>query len=100
MRAETEALMDDKLDEEIDIAKKLLEIETDCEQASPVRYRIADLWDVISALKAKRSAAFALNVSVLLRVGCHVYQGVYGVLIGGANWLSRGSAQGSVARTG
>jgi iron(III) transport system permease protein len=23
-----------------------------------------------------------------------------GVLIGGANWLSRGSAQGSVARTG
>ncbi len=39
---------------------------------------------VISALKEKRGAAFALNVSVLLRVGCHVYQGVYGVLIGGA----------------
>ena len=39
---------------------------------------------VISALKEKRGPAFALNVSVLLRVGCHVYQGVYGVLIGGA----------------
>jgi membrane protease YdiL (CAAX protease family) len=39
---------------------------------------------VISALKEKRRAAFALNVSILLRVGCHVYQGVYGVLIGGA----------------
>ena len=38
---------------------------------------------VISALKEKRRAAFALNVSILLRVGCHVYQGVYGVLIGG-----------------
>ncbi len=23
-------------------------------------------------------------MSILLRVGCHVYQGVYGVLIGGA----------------
>ena len=39
---------------------------------------------VISALKEKRRDAFALNVSILLRVGCHVYQGVYGVLIGGA----------------
>ncbi len=39
---------------------------------------------VISALKDKRGPAFALNVSILLRVGCHVYQGVYGVLIGGA----------------
>jgi uncharacterized protein len=38
---------------------------------------------VISALKEKRRPSFALNVSVLLRVGCHVYQGVYGVLIGG-----------------
>jgi uncharacterized protein len=39
---------------------------------------------VIAALKEKRRAAFALNVSVALRVGCHIYQGVYGVLIGGA----------------
>jgi len=39
---------------------------------------------VISALKEKRSPAFALNVSVLLRVGLHVYQGVYGGLIGAA----------------
>ena len=39
---------------------------------------------VISALKEKRRAAFALNVSIALRMGCHVYQGVYGVLIGGA----------------
>jgi membrane protease YdiL (CAAX protease family) len=39
---------------------------------------------VISALKEKRRAAFALNVSIALRVGCHIYQGVYGVLIGGA----------------
>lgn len=39
---------------------------------------------VISALKEKRRPAFALNVSILLRVGCHMYQGVYGVLIGGA----------------
>ena len=39
---------------------------------------------VISALKEKRRAAFALNVSIALRVGCHVYQGLYGVLIGGA----------------
>jgi len=39
---------------------------------------------VISALKEKKRAAFALNVSIALRVGCHIYQGVYGVLIGGA----------------
>jgi uncharacterized protein len=39
---------------------------------------------VISALKEKKRAAFALNVSIALRVGCHMYQGVYGVLIGGA----------------
>lgn len=39
---------------------------------------------VISALKEKRRASFALNVSIALRVGCHIYQGVYGVLIGGA----------------
>jgi membrane protease YdiL (CAAX protease family) len=39
---------------------------------------------VISALKEKRGPVFALNVSIALRVGCHVYQGVYGVLIGGA----------------
>jgi len=38
---------------------------------------------VISALKEKRRASFALNVSIALRVGCHIYQGVYGVLIGG-----------------
>ncbi len=36
-----------------------------------------------------KTAAFSLVQTVLL-----------GVLIGGANWLSRGSAQGSVARTG
>jgi membrane protease YdiL (CAAX protease family) len=39
---------------------------------------------VIAALRDKRSPVFALNVSIALRVGCHVYQGVYGVLIGGA----------------
>jgi membrane protease YdiL (CAAX protease family) len=39
---------------------------------------------VISALKEKKGAAFALNISIALRVGCHIYQGVYGVLIGGA----------------
>lgn len=37
---------------------------------------------VIAALKEKRGAAFALNVSIALRVGCHVYQGLYGVLVG------------------
>ena len=36
-----------------------------------------------------KTAAFSLVQTVLL-----------GVLIGGANWLSRGAAQGSVARTG
>ena len=35
---------------------------------------------VISALKDKRGAAFAVNVSVALRVACHLYQGAYGVL--------------------
>lgn len=35
---------------------------------------------VISALKDKRGAAFALNVSVGLRVACHLNQGAYGVL--------------------
>jgi len=35
---------------------------------------------VISALKDKRGAAFAVNVSAALRVACHLYQGVYGVL--------------------
>ncbi len=39
---------------------------------------------VISALKEKRGPVFALNVSIALRVGCNVYQGVYGVLFGGA----------------
>ncbi len=39
---------------------------------------------VISALRDKRGAAFALNVSIALRVGCHLYQGLYGVLVGGA----------------
>jgi membrane protease YdiL (CAAX protease family) len=39
---------------------------------------------VISALRDKRGAAFALNVSIALRVGSHLYQGLYGVLIGGA----------------
>jgi membrane protease YdiL (CAAX protease family) len=39
---------------------------------------------VISALKEKKRASFALNISIALRVGCHIYQGVYGVLIGGA----------------
>jgi iron(III) transport system permease protein len=36
-----------------------------------------------------KTAAFSLVQTILL-----------GVLIGGANWLSRGAAQGSVARTG
>ncbi len=35
---------------------------------------------VISALKDKRGAAFAVNVSVALRVACRLSQGVYGVL--------------------
>ncbi len=35
---------------------------------------------VISALKDKRGAAFAVNVSAGLRVACHLYQGAYGVL--------------------
>jgi membrane protease YdiL (CAAX protease family) len=39
---------------------------------------------VISALKEKRGPTFALNVSIALRVGCHIYQGVYGVFVGGA----------------
>ncbi|MEJ0035030.1 MAG: CPBP family intramembrane glutamic endopeptidase [Gammaproteobacteria bacterium] len=39
---------------------------------------------VIAALKEKRGAVLALNVSVALRVACHLYQGLYGVLIGGA----------------
>jgi membrane protease YdiL (CAAX protease family) len=35
---------------------------------------------VISALKDKRGAAFAVNVSAALRVACHLYQGAYGIL--------------------
>jgi membrane protease YdiL (CAAX protease family) len=35
---------------------------------------------IIAALKDKRGTAFALNVSVGLRVACHLYQGVLGVL--------------------
>ncbi|MEJ1962001.1 MAG: CPBP family intramembrane glutamic endopeptidase [Gammaproteobacteria bacterium] len=35
---------------------------------------------VISALKEKRGPAFALNVSVGLRVACHLNEGAYGVL--------------------
>ncbi len=50
-RAEAEALMDEKLDEEIELARRLLELETDCDAASPVRFRVADLyWE-----KAKRA---------------------------------------------
>jgi tetratricopeptide (TPR) repeat protein len=50
-RATTEQLMEDKLDEEIELAKKLLELETECDSASPVRFRLADLyWE-----KAKRA---------------------------------------------
>ena len=48
---------------------------------------------VISALKEKRSAAFALNVSILLRVGLHVYQGVYGALIGAACATNNGQTR-------
>jgi uncharacterized protein len=36
---------------------------------------------VISALKEKRGAAFAMNVSVALRVTYHLYTGVVGVLL-------------------
>jgi uncharacterized protein len=36
---------------------------------------------VITALKEKRGAAFAMNVSVALRVTYHLYQGVVGVLL-------------------
>ncbi len=43
-RAATEALMDEKLDEEVELAKKLLELETECDSASPVRFRLADLY--------------------------------------------------------
>jgi len=43
-RAETESLMDEKLDEEIDLARKLLDLETDCDGASAVRFRVADLY--------------------------------------------------------
>ncbi len=43
-RVEAEQLMEDKLDEQIELAKKLLELETECDSASPVRFRLADLY--------------------------------------------------------
>lgn len=39
-----EALVEDKLDEEIELTLQLLSIETGCEDASPVRFRLADLY--------------------------------------------------------
>ena len=39
-----EELLDSKLDEEITLASDLLQYETGCEETSPVRYRLADLF--------------------------------------------------------
>lgn len=58
--ARAEATMDEKLDEEIKLAQDLLEFETGCEEVSPVRFRVADMfWD-----KSKR-AFFKSNDSQL-----------------------------------
>ncbi|MEZ0311217.1 MAG: tol-pal system YbgF family protein [Myxococcota bacterium] len=46
-----QALADEKLDEEIQLAKQLLQFETKCDETAPVRFRVADLnWE-----KSKRA---------------------------------------------
>lgn len=53
-----EVMMDDKLDEEIQLAHQLLDYESECESSAPVRFRVADLyWE-----KSKR-AFFKTNDS-------------------------------------
>ncbi|MEK7704972.1 MAG: tetratricopeptide repeat protein [Myxococcota bacterium] len=55
-----EVMMDDKLDEEIQLAHQLLDYESECESSAPVRFRVADLyWE-----KSKR-AFFKSNDSAL-----------------------------------
>lgn len=50
-QAQTEALLDNKIDEEIELADHLLQFENECDSAAPVRFRLADLyWE-----KSKRS---------------------------------------------
>lgn len=41
---EVENLLDSKLNEEIDLARKLTEFETRCDDLAPVRYRLAELY--------------------------------------------------------
>ncbi|MCK5690105.1 tetratricopeptide repeat protein, partial [Myxococcota bacterium] len=40
----SESLMEEKLEEEIQLARELLKYETECKDSSPVRYRLADLY--------------------------------------------------------
>ena len=41
---QVEAMMDEKLEEEIKLSRDLLQFETRCEETGPVRYRLADLY--------------------------------------------------------
>lgn len=50
-QAQAEVMVDEKLDEEIDLARKLLDFQSECEGWAPVRFRVGDLyWE-----KSKRS---------------------------------------------
>jgi hypothetical protein len=50
-RDQTEALLDEKIDEEIALARRLLEMESGCESTAAVRFRLADMfWE-----KSKRA---------------------------------------------
>ena len=54
------SLLDEKLDEEIELAQQLLEYETGCEGIAPVRFRLADLyWE-----KSKRAFFKANDFSI------------------------------------
>jgi cellulose synthase operon protein C len=43
-RVEAEGFVDSKLDEQINYATQILELQTGCSEASPVRFRLADLY--------------------------------------------------------
>ena len=59
-QTQAEELMDEKLDEEIKLAQQLLDYETGCEEVSPVRFRLADMfWE-----KSKRAFFRANDSSV------------------------------------
>ena len=66
-----EALVDEKLDEEIHLAEQLLSLENSCDGTAPIRFRLADLnWEKAqrSALKAEEFNVGADNKKNYLRL--------------------------------